>query len=94
MTKEKYLKDRQALITEAETLVNEGKIEESKKKRAEIEKLDADYEAAATEVANIRALSDAAPASAPAGLPVVENSPQAVDADVYKTAWLKLVGEK
>jgi HK97 family phage major capsid protein len=89
MTKEKYLKDRQALITEAETLVNEGKIEESKKKRAEIEKLDADFEAAATEAANIRALSDAAPASAPAGLPVVENSPQAVDADVYKTAWLK-----
>lgn len=89
MTKEKYLKDRQALITEAEKLVNEGKLKESQEKQAEVKKLDADFEAAATEAANIRALSDAAPASAPAGLPVVESGHQAVDADVYKTAWLK-----
>lgn len=31
MTKEKYLKDRQALITEAEKLVNEGKLKSLRK---------------------------------------------------------------
>ena len=56
MNREKYLKMRNSLMAEAQSLLNEGKIEEMKAKKAEIEKLDADFEVASKEQANLAAL--------------------------------------
>ena len=57
MNKEKYLEMRAALLDEAQSLINEGKIEEAATKRAEIEKLDADFEKTSKEQANLDALN-------------------------------------
>ena len=57
MNKEKYLEMRAALLDEAQNLINAGKIEEAAAKRAEIEKLDADFEEASKEQANLDALN-------------------------------------
>lgn len=56
MTREAYLKNREALMNEAQALIDAGKIDEASKKRTEIEELDSDFEAAATEAANLNAL--------------------------------------
>lgn len=57
MNKEKYLEMRAAMLDEAQNLINEGKIEEAAEKRKEIEKLDADFEEASKEQANLDALN-------------------------------------
>lgn len=57
MNKEKYLEMRAAMLDEAQNLINEGKIEEAATKRAEIEKLDADFEKTSKEQANLDALN-------------------------------------
>lgn len=58
MNKEKYLEMRAAMLDEAQNLINAGKIEEAATKRAEIEKLDADFEEASKEQANLDALNN------------------------------------
>lgn len=58
MIKEKYLETRAAMLEEAQNLINEGKIEEAATKRAEIEKLDVDFEEASKEQANLDALNN------------------------------------
>ena len=58
MNKEKYLEMRAAMLDEAQNLINEGKIEEAATKRKEIEKLDADFEEASKEQANLDALNN------------------------------------
>lgn len=57
MNKKKYLEIRAAMLNEAQDLINQGKIEEAATKRKEIEKLDADFEEAAKEQANLDALN-------------------------------------
>lgn len=57
MNKEKYLETRAEMLEEAQNLINSGKIEEAAAKRAEIEKLDADFEEASKEQANLNALN-------------------------------------
>lgn len=57
MDREKYLEMRAAMLDEAQNLINEGKIEEAAEKRNEIEKLDADFEEASKEQANLDALN-------------------------------------
>lgn len=57
MNKKKYLETRAAMLEEAQNLINEGKIEEAAAKRKEIEKLDADFEEASKEQANLDALN-------------------------------------
>lgn len=57
MNREKYLKTRAAMLEEAQNLINQGKIEEAVAKRKEIEKLDADFEEASKEQANLDALN-------------------------------------
>lgn len=57
MTKTEYLNKRKSLIDKAQTLINEGNIDESKKVMAEVEKLDSDFEASATAQANLEALN-------------------------------------
>lgn len=54
--KTKYLAKRNELIQRAENLINDGKIEEAKAVRAEVEQLDKDFEDSAKEMANLSAL--------------------------------------
>lgn len=58
MNKEKYLELRNGLYTEAENLINEGKLEDGKAKMQEITELDNKFENEATQLANLAALKD------------------------------------
>lgn len=58
MNKEKYLAQRKALLDEAETLINEGKVEESTAKMKEVETLDNKWEETKLANANMNALKD------------------------------------
>ena len=57
MDREKYLETRAAMLNDAQELINAGNIEAAAEKRKEIEKLDADFEEASKEQANLDALN-------------------------------------
>ena len=65
MTYEQYLSKRSALIDMAQTLIDEGKLEESKAKMQEIDDLDAEWDKTAQALADFRALSDNQPVFRP-----------------------------
>ena len=58
MNKEKYLQQRNELMSMAESLINEGKIEEANAKMEEINKLDEQFENETKAAANLNALKD------------------------------------
>jgi HK97 family phage major capsid protein len=58
MNKEKYLELRNGLYTEAENLINEGKLQEGQSKMQEIQDLDNKFENEAKALANLNALRD------------------------------------
>ena len=58
MTKEKFLENRNALMTEIENLINEGKIEDADTKMKDVEALDNKWEEIKTANANMKALKD------------------------------------
>lgn len=58
MNKEKYLAQRNTLLEEGQALINAGDFKGFNEKKAEIEKLDNDFENAAREQANLNALRD------------------------------------
>lgn len=58
MNKEKYLSQRNTLLEEAQALIDAGDFKSFNEKKAEIEKLDDDFENAAREQANLNALKD------------------------------------
>lgn len=57
MTRTEYEAKRKTLINEAETLIDEGKIDEANAKMNDVAKLDQDFEAAAKASANLKAMS-------------------------------------
>ena len=57
MTREMYEAKRQNLMNEAETLINEGKIDDANEKMNEVTALDAKFDNAVKAEANLRALS-------------------------------------
>lgn len=61
MTRDQYMEQRNALLNEAETLINEGKLEESAAKAQAVKDLDAKYQEAATARANLAALTNSLP---------------------------------
>lgn len=61
MTREQYMEQRTALLNEAETLINDGKLEESAAKAQAVKDLDAKYQEAAAARANLEALTNALP---------------------------------
>nr|DAY51838.1 MAG TPA: major capsid protein [Caudoviricetes sp.] len=73
MNKEKYLELRNGLYTEAESLINEGKLEEGKAKMQEITDLDNKFEEEATQMANLAALRDNSKVAVAGGSPVNAN---------------------
>ena len=58
MNKQEYLDLRNGLYTEAENLINEGKLEEGQSKIQEITNLDNKFENEAKALANLNALKD------------------------------------
>lgn len=58
MNKEKYLKERKELLDAAEAFIAEGKTEEANAKMKEVEALDAKWEQAKLDNANLNALKD------------------------------------
>lgn len=99
MNKTEYLNKRNELLTAAQDFVNEGKLEDAKNKRMEIENLDKEFEAFATEQANLSALKDNKVVANLSNITepivnatVVENSqlPKELDNDsIYENAFAK-----
>ena len=58
MNKEQYLEKRNELMTQAQNLINEGKIDEANKTMDSIKELDAKFEDIAKATANMNALKD------------------------------------
>lgn len=58
MDKEQYLEQRNALVAQAEGLINEGKFEDSAAKQEEIKALDNKFETVTKELANLAALKE------------------------------------
>lgn len=97
MNRKEYEEKRQALINEAEALINEGKLEEANKKMEAVTELDKNFEAAAKAEANLRALS-----TPPLPLPGVgdgasfgrgddENAEDMYDSVEYRKAFMNYV---
>lgn len=104
MDKEKYLKERKELLDAAEKFIAEGKTEEANAKMKEIEELDAKWEQAKLDNANLNALKDKQvgiylenKSVDVGGGKVVESfdKESLVDNEkVYETAWAKVMQGK
>ena len=83
-----YQEQREALITEAQSLLNNGDLEKSSAKAAEVTEMDKEYEQFATAQANIAALSNSAkPSTTPqqAGFGGVSTASANAVNDMYDT---------
>ena len=96
MTYKQYNERREALLNEAQTLINEGKLEEAKAKQAEVTALDNEYQNIVTERANLNALAGAPVAEPIENKSVNVSGARTVDvvsesaeneAEVYLRAW-------
>lgn len=88
MNREEYMNKRNALIAEAQELLDAGKVAEAAEKRAQVERLDEEFEVAAVETANLNALANIQP---PAPFSTRENmagDPENKEA-VYRVAFFK-----
>lgn len=105
MTKEKYLEQRNALLAVTETLIGEGKLDESNAKMDEVKALDNQWEQVKLANANFNALKDntkvldleAKGLSPEGGMKVVETIAEPVgvnEAAVYEVAWAKTMQGK
>lgn len=61
MTKDEYTNNRKALLTDAESLMNEGKLEEANAKMEDVKKLDKSWEDIVKAQANLNALNGTQP---------------------------------
>lgn len=61
MNRDQYIKQRNSLMASAKAALDSGNIEEFNKSKGQVEKLDADFEAAATAQANYEAMQNSAP---------------------------------
>lgn len=88
MNRKEYMDKRNALIAEAQELLDAGKVAEAAEKRAQVERLDEEFEVAAAETANLNALANIQP---PAPFSTRENmagDPENKEA-VYRVAFFK-----
>ena len=88
MNRKEYMDKRNALIAEAQELLDAGKVAEAAEKRAQVERLDEEFEVAAAETANLNALANIQP---PAPFSARENmagDPENKEA-VYRVAFFK-----
>lgn len=97
MNKKDYLEKRKALLNEAETYLNEGKLEEYEAKEKEIRDLDDQFEKLAKAQANMNALKEPVISESFANISVgddgamAKNEPKATmdESQVYLNAWAK-----
>lgn len=97
MTYKQYTERREALLAEAQNFINEGKLDESNAKQAEIVALDNQYKAIATERANLNALAGAPVAEPIENKSVTVTNARSVDSvsntevvdeeEIYLRAW-------
>lgn len=92
MDKTEYLNKRKSLLAQAQNLINDGKIEESKKVMEEIKTLDNGFEASAKAQANLKALNGSGLGGSPfnnsSGKPVGLQDPAIAEdnaTDMYAT---------
>lgn len=88
MNRKEYMDKRNALIAEAQELLDAGKVAEAAEKRAQVERLDEEFEVAAAETANLNALANIQP---PAPFSTRENmagDPENKEA-IYRVAFFK-----
>lgn len=88
MNRKEYMDKRNALIAEAQELLDAGKVAEAAEKRAQVERLDEEFEVAAAETANLNALANIQP---PAPFSARENmagDPENKEA-IYRVAFFK-----
>lgn len=88
MNREEYMNKRNTLIAEAQELLDAGKVAEAAEKRAQVERLDEEFEVAAAETANLNALANIQP---PAPFSARENmagDPENKEA-IYRVAFFK-----
>ena len=83
MTREEYLVKRKALESEAQDLINGGKLDEAKAKMAEITALDASFEASAKAQANLNALTNSVNSVNPLGNTAVAGQTAGTESKVY-----------
>lgn len=104
MTYNEYLEKRNALSDEAQALIDAGSIEEAKGKMTEMDNLDAEWDATAQAIADLKALSDNQrvvnfadhAVKAPKDAVVTDSvsfEPQGAqdDAKAYENAWAKMM---
>ena len=93
MTKNEYMNKRNALIKEAQALIDEGKIEDAAKKRGEIEVLDENYENAAKESANLNALKNINQVKPPINMAetIGHEAEEKLNQELYRTAFFKKI---
>lgn len=95
MTKTMYNETRAALMADAKKLLDEGKLEEFEAKKAEVEALDAKYDAEAKAEANLEALERGSRVDSAAKPVVAEKSREEIlDSTEYKRAFLKAMMRK
>lgn len=88
MNREEYINKRNTLIAEAQEFLDAGKVAEAAEKRAQVERLDEEFEVAAAETANLNALANIQP---PAPFSTRENmagDPENKEA-IYRVAFFK-----
>lgn len=96
MNFKEYLEKRNALLAEAENLLNEGKLDEFEAKEKEIKDLDEKYDAIAKAQANMKALKEQVPSEKIKNLIESEDKkvditvqPRKDEKEVYLNAWAK-----
>jgi len=95
MNKQKYNESRAALMAEAKRLLDEGKLEEFEAKKAEVEALDAQYDAEAKAEANLEALERGSRVTGQAAALAVSGDRETILASTeYKRAFLKAMMHK
>lgn len=95
MDRKEYLEKRGSLIAEAKELLDQGKVEDARAKREEVEALDNSFEAAGIEAANINALSGNQPPAPFATVEQVEIKGGESEGGLYRVAFFKkLMGKE
>lgn len=95
MNKQKYNETRAALMAEAKALVDEGKLEEFEAKKAEVEALDAKFDAEAKAEANLAALDKGVRVDPKAVVAAEQKDTEEVAAsNEYRRAFLKSMMHK
>lgn len=88
MNRKEYMNKRNALIAEAQELLDAGKVAEAAEKRAQVERLDEEFETAAAEAANLNALANIQPPAPFSTRESMAGDPENKEA-VYRAAFFK-----